>query len=89
MSDYGFIGNLNKRVNSLALKESPLEFDDSELRALMATGWSENDAKIAALTTRVTRLEGLIGAYTSLLQQLADGGTIALGNNVLLDDGAA
>ena len=87
---YSVIGNLNKRVNSLALKESPLEFDDSELRALMATNWSENDAKIAALTARVVRLEGLIGAYTSLLQQLADGGgTITLGNNVLLDDGAA
>ena len=86
---YSVIGNLNKRVNSLALKESPLEFDDTELRALMATNWSENDAKIAALTARVVRLEGLIGAYTSLLQQLTNGGTLVLGNNVLLDDGAA
>ena len=86
---YSVIGNLNKRVNSLALKETPLEFDDTELRALMATNWSENDAKIAALTVRVARLEGLIGGLTSVLQQLADGGTLVLGNNVLLDDGAA
>ena len=87
--DYSTFGKLAKRVNSLALKESPLEFDDTELRALMATNWSENDAKIAALTVRVTRLEGLIGGLTSVLQQLADGGTLVLGNNVLLDDGAA
>lgn len=87
--DYQTVGKLTKRVNSLALKESPLEFDDTELRALMATNWSENDAKIAALTVRVVRLEGLIGSLTSVLQQLADGGTLVLGNNVLLDDGAA
>jgi ABC-type bacteriocin/lantibiotic exporter with double-glycine peptidase domain len=86
---YSVIGNINKRVNSLALKESPLEFDDTELRALMATNWSENDAKIAALTVRVARLEGLVGSLTSVLQQLANGGTLVLGNNVLLDDGAA
>ena len=86
---YSAIGNLNKRVNSLALKETPLEFDDTELRALMATNWSENDAKIAALTVRVARLEGLVDGLTLILQQLADGGALVLGNNVLLDDGAA
>jgi ABC-type bacteriocin/lantibiotic exporter with double-glycine peptidase domain len=86
---YSVIGNLNRRVNSLALKETPLEFDDTELRALMATNWSENDAKIAALTVRVTRLEGLVGGLTSILNQIANGGTLVLGNNVLLDDGAA
>jgi hypothetical protein len=87
---YSVIGNLNKRVNSLALKESPLEFDDTELRALMATNWSENDAKIAALTVRVARLEGLVGGLTSVLNQIANGGgSLVLGNNVLLDDGAA
>ena len=87
--DYSTFGKLAKRVNSLALKESPLEYDDAELRTLLDSGLSERDAAIAALTVRVTRLEGLIGGLTSVLQQLADGGTLVLGNNVLLDDGAA
>lgn len=90
--DYKILGQMNRRLNSLALKEVPFDYDDTALRDLLSSGLSTRDATIAALEARIVRLEGLVSAHNTLFQQLADnntGGIIIMGNNVVTDDGVA
>lgn len=89
--DYETLGAMGRKLNALSLKEFPLDYDDSELRSLLASQTANSDTQLSALAARVARLENLYQSIVTLLQQISDGQGTAptLGNNVLLDDGAA
>lgn len=89
--DYETLGAMARKLNALSLKEFPLDYDDSELRSLLASQTANSDTQLSALAARVARIENLYQSIVTLLQQILDGQGTAptLGNNVLLDDGAA
>ncbi len=80
---------MDKRLRELALKETPLDFDDSELRALLASQSANSDTQVSSLAARIARLENLYQSIITLLQQISDsqGTTATFDDNVLLDDG--
>lgn len=89
MADFDVLGRMNRQINNLQLKEIPNEYDDTELRAMIATSNAEIMATLNAMQIQIDNLIAWKSVYSDLLQKVASGQIGSIPNNALLDDGSA
>jgi len=88
MDDFGVFGRMNRQLNNLQLKETPLDFDDTELRNAMAADKAEIITILSAMQIQIDNLIAFKAIYSELLQKVAAGQIGTTPDNILLDDGA-
>lgn len=88
MAEFDVLGRMNRQINNLQLKETPLDYDDTALRGLMAADKAEIMATLALMQIQIDNLIAFKAIYSELLQKVAAGQIGTTPDNVLVDDGA-